>query len=55
MQTISIRYVRSWEGCGLNADMVFWAAFDPKRTSLAPREDEAGSSFSPRRVPMVRA
>ena len=32
--TASIRYVRSWKECGLNADMAFWAGFDPKRTFL---------------------
>lgn len=33
MQAASIRYVRSWEECVLNADMAFWAAIDPKVTS----------------------
>lgn len=33
MQAASIR-VRSWEECGLNADMAFWAAIDPKRTCV---------------------
>jgi hypothetical protein len=32
MGTASIRYVRSSEECGLNADTTFGAAFDPKRT-----------------------
>ena len=34
MPTASIRLARSWKECGLNADMVFEAEFDPKRTSL---------------------
>jgi hypothetical protein len=32
IQMRSISYVRSWEECGLNAGMAFWAAFDPKPT-----------------------
>ena len=43
MPTASIRFVRSWKECGLNADMAFGAEFDPKRTSL-PRMAERGVS-----------
>jgi hypothetical protein len=33
MQSESIRYVRSREERGLNADIDFWAQFDPERPS----------------------
>jgi hypothetical protein len=32
MPKASIRYFRCWTECRLNADMAFWAGFDPDLT-----------------------